>query len=296
MVSIITINYNGWQDTCELLTSLKQFEDFPYEVIVVDNASCGDDVDRISSVHPDAIVIHNECNLGFAGGNNLGYSYAKGDYILFLNNDMVLKRAILRPLVERLSDKRIGGVSPCIFYLHKPEQIQYYGYQDMTPITLKHTTEPFDFSRREEFLQSKQTEVLHGGAMMVRRDVIERVGKMTEVYFLFYEEFDWSRRIREAGYILYYEPRSQVYHKESMSIPLRTPFREYYLNRSRAIYARRNCEGWYRWLAYAYLLFMVMPVKTVVFIKKRRLDLLRAACMGICSGLFVAKAHQKSKI
>lgn len=285
MVSIITINYNGWRDTCELLTSLKQFEDYSYEVIVVDNASQDDDVGRIRSAHPDAIVVCSDRNLGFAGGNNLGYSYANGDYILFLNNDMVLKRAMLRPMVERLSDKKIGGVSPCIYYLHKPEQIQYYGYRDMTPITLKHTTEPFDASRREEFLQPKQTEVLHGGAMMVRRDVIERVGKMTEVYFLFYEEFDWSRRMREAGYILYYEPMSQVYHKESMSIPHATSFREYYLARSRMIYARRNCKGWRKWLACYYLLFLVMPRKMMVFAKEKRPDLLSATFRGTCSGI-----------
>ena len=121
--------------------------------------------------------------------------------------------------------------------------------------------------------------------MMVRRDVIERVGKMTEVYFLFYEEFDWSRRMREAGYILYYEPMSQVYHKESMSIPHATSFREYYLARSRMIYARRNCKGWRKWLACYYLLFLVMPRKMMVFAKEKRPDLLSATFRGTCSGI-----------
>lgn len=284
MVSIITINYNGWQDTCELIASLKQFETYPYEVIVVDNASRGDDVERIRSMYPEVLVVCSDRNLGFAGGNNWGYNYAQGDYILFLNNDMVLKQAMLRPMVERLSDKRIGGVSPGIYYLRKPDRMQYYGYRDMTSITLKHTTEPFDFLRKEEFLQPKETEVLHGGAMMVRRDVINRVGKMTEVYFLFYEEFDWSRRIREAGYILYYEPMSIVFHKESMSIPSATPFREYYMARSRVIFARRNNKGWRRLLSCCYLLFLVMPKKGMAFAKNRRMDLLRATFQGTCSG------------
>ena len=284
MVSIITINYNGWQDTCELFASLKQFETYPYEVIVVDNASQGDDVERIRSMYPEILVVCSGRNLGFAGGNNLGYDYAQGNYILFLNNDMVLKQAMLRPMVERLSDKRIGGVSPGIYYLQKPDRLQYYGYRDMTSITLKHTTESFDISRKEDFLHPKETEVLHGGAMMVRRDVINSVGKMTEVYFLFYEEFDWSRRMREAGYILYYEPMSIVFHKESMSIPPATPFREYYLSRSRVIYARRNGKGWRRLLSCCYLLFLVMPKKGMVFAKNKRMDLLRATFQGTCSG------------
>lgn len=285
MVSIITVNYNGWQDTCELITSLKQFETYPFEVIVVDNASSGDDVERIRSMHPDVPVVCSDRNLGFAGGNNLGYTKAQGDYIFFLNNDMVIKEPMLAPMVERLSDEKIGGVSPCIYYLLKPEQIQYYGYQDMTPITLKHTTKPFDPARRAHFLQPKQTEVLHGGAMMVRRDVIERVGKMTEVYFLFYEEFDWSHRMREAGYVLYYEPQSSVYHKESMSIPHKTPFREYYLSRSRMIYARRNVKGWRKCLSCLYLLFLAMPKKSVCFLSRKRIDLLWATIRGTCSGL-----------
>lgn len=285
MVSIITVNYNGWQDTCELIASLKQFETYPYELIVVDNASRGDDAERIHAMHPDVKVVCSERNLGFAGGNNLGYAYAQGDCILFLNNDMVLKGPMLKPLADRLSDKSIGGVSPRINYLYKPEQIQYYGYQDMTPITLKHTTKPFDPARYADYLQSVKTEVLHGGAMMVRRDVIERVGRMTEVYFLFYEEFDWSRRIREAGYMLYYEPKSEVYHKESMSIPHYTIFREYYLSRSRMIYARRNNKGWRKYLACCYLLFLAMPKKLIGFARQKRADLIWANMRGTCAGI-----------
>lgn len=165
MVSIITVNYNGWKDTCDLIASLKQFETYPYEVIVVDNASCGDDVKQIRLAYPDVIVLSSERNLGFAGGNNLGYQYAKGDYIFFLNNDMVVKEPMLAPMVAKLKNDDYAGVSPCIIYLYKPERIQYYGYKDMTSITLKHTTESFDFTRRDCFLQPKETEVLHGGAI-----------------------------------------------------------------------------------------------------------------------------------
>ncbi|MEL5896303.1 glycosyltransferase family 2 protein [Bacteroides sp. GD17] len=286
MVSIITINYNGWQDTCELIASLKLYETYPYEVIVVDNASVGEDVERIRTLHPDVKVVCAERNLGFAGGNNLGYDYAKGNFILFLNNDMVIKEPILHPLVESLTDSKIGGVSPCIFFYYHPEEIQYYGYTEMTPITLRHTKKPFNPSKMVEYMKSKETEVLHGGAMMLRRDVIERVGRMTEIYFLFYEEFDWSRRIRAAGYKLFYEPRSKVYHKESVSIPRKTPKREYYLNRSRVIYARRNCNGGRKLLACSYLLLVVLPKMAFIYLLKRRWDLFLAALRGTFAGLF----------
>lgn len=291
MVSIVTVNYNGWEDTCELISSLKQWETYPYEVIVVDNASRGDDVARIRAAHPDVAIVPSSKNLGFAGGNNLGYRHTQGEYILFLNNDMVLLQEFLRPMVERLQNPQIGGVSPRIYSYYNQQQLQYYGYCDLTSITLRHTTKPFDPTRLEDYLQPKVTDVLHGAAMMVRRDVIEKAGCMTEVYFLFYEEFDWSHRIREVGYQLFYEPASAVFHKEGATMPVTTPFREYYLYRSRALYARRNVCGWRKWAACAYMLFIVMSKKLVEYLRNKRFDLLCPVIRGICSGLFVAKKN-----
>lgn len=285
MVSIITINYNGWQDTCELIASIKRYETFSYEIIVVDNASVGNDVEQIEFLHPDVTVIQSNKNLGFAGGNNLGYQYAKGEYIFFLNNDMIVKTPFLHPMVERLADKKYAGVSPCIIFLYKTDYIQYYGYRNMTSITLKHTTEAFDASHREYFMYPKETEVLHGGAMMVRRDVIENIGLMTEVYFLFYEEFDWSLRMKEAGYKLFYEPLSILYHKESMTIKPQSPLREYYLTRSRMIFARRNCKGYKKYLSCTYQFLIALPVKSIRCITKRRLDLLKAVWKGAIKGI-----------
>lgn len=292
LVSIITVNHNGWQDTLELIASLKRMETYPYEVIVVDNASEGDDAEKVQRAYTDVKVVRSETNLGFAGGNNLGYQYARGAYILFLNNDTVLKAPLLSPLVNRLADKRIGGVSPCIFFYHHPDSLQYYGYQDMTPITLRHTTEKFSRDRMDEYMRPKQTDILHGAAMMVRRDVIEKVGMMPEIYFLFYEEFDWSLRIREGGYILYYEPAAQIYHKEGMSLPLLTPFREYYLYRSRMLFARRNNKSWRKVLSCLYLLSVVIPKKTAEYVWKRRIGLVGAVVKGICSGLFADKERR----
>lgn len=286
LVSVITVNYNGWKDTCELIASLKQYETYPYEVIVVDNASTGNDAKKIRMAYPDVRVVCSERNLGFAGGNNLGYCYAKGDYILYLNNDVMIEAPILHPMVERLANKRIGGVSPCIFFYYCPEEIQYFGCPEMTPITLRHTKKDFNPVNMQEYMQPKETEVLHGAAMMVRRDVIEKVGMMTDVYFLFYEEFDWSRRMRLAGYRLFYEPRSKVYHKESISIPRKTPGREYYMCRSRIIYARRNCSGVYKFLSCSYLLLIVLPKTVGMCLLKKRPDLSLAAFRGTFAGIF----------
>lgn len=286
MVSIITVNYNGWQDTCELIASLQKHETYPYEIIVVDNASKGDDVAQIRYSFPDITVISSPKNLGFAGGNNLGYAYAKGEYLFFLNNDMIVKTAMLQPMVRCLEDKRNGGVSPCIVSLYHPEEVKYYGYKELSAVTLRHTTEPYDASRKKDFLVPKETEVLHGGAMMVRRDVIDCVGRMAEVFFLFFEEFDWSKRIRKGGYKLYYEPASVVYHKESKTIKPQTPLREYYLARSRMIFARRNCQGIDKYLSCLYQLLFALPKKLVTYSFKRKFGLAKAVWSGVWNGLF----------
>lgn len=285
MVSIITVNYNGYRDTCELITSLKQNETYPYEIIVVDNASKGDDANIIEQTFPEVIVVRSPVNLGFAGGNNLGYPYAKGEYIFYLNNDMIVRSPMLRPLVDRLERDHYAGVSPCIRFYHNPDYIQYYGHQDLTSITVRHMTEAYDPTNDEHFLQPHETEALHGGAMMVRRDVIEQAGQMTDVYFLFYEEFDWSIRIRRAGGHLFYEPASVVYHKESMSIRLLTPTREYYLIRARILYARRNSRSWRKPLACLYLLLIATPRRVVQHLFKGRFRLAASVLRGAFSGL-----------
>lgn len=243
MVSIITINYNGWRDTCELINSFKVHETFPYEFIVVDNASEGDDIELISTLCPAAKLISSTCNLGFAGGNNLGYTYAEGEYIFFLNNDMLIETPVLEELVKCLQKRFVAGVSPTVRYLRDKKSVQYFGCGKLSPITLKFTTKAFDYSNPEKCLISGETDVMYGGAMMVRRDVIEKVGKMTEVYFLFAEEFDWSYHITESGYKLWYEADTVIYHKGGGTISYNSPLRAYYMSRARLLFTRRNSSN-----------------------------------------------------
>ena len=89
-LSIITINYNGLKDTCELIDTLP-LKDESIEVIVVDNASKEDEATEIEQRYPQVKVIRSKANLGFAGGNNLGIQAANGKYLFFLNNDTLLR-------------------------------------------------------------------------------------------------------------------------------------------------------------------------------------------------------------
>lgn len=290
MVSIVTINYNGWQDTCEMIASLKRYETCPYEVIVVDNASRGDDIKHIAASFPDVTIIRSEKNLGFAGGNNLGYKWAKGEYIFFLNNDVVIQAPVLEVLIKHLLRPHIGGVSPMIRYYDPPHKIQYFGYQKMSHITLKHTTPPFDTIHPEKYFIDGETDVMHGAAMMLSRKVIEQVGVMAECYFLYYEEFDWSHRLLEQGYRIWYEPSALIFHKEGTKKGNELiPFREFYLVRGRILFARRNLVGIDKFLSCCYLLGGVMPRNVLKYLLKGRWKSISAVFCGSFSGLFSRK-------
>jgi GT2 family glycosyltransferase len=293
MVSVITVNYNGWKDTCELIASFAAHETFPYEIIVVDNASKGDDLKHLEAItDPHVKLVRSALNLGFAGGNNLGMQTAKGEALFFLNNDTVIRSSVLTPLVARLeSDPAIAGVSPMIRYFHQPDILQYYGDKGLSSITIRNKMKSFSPELMADYIQPVPTEMLHGAAMMFKRDAIKQVGNMTEVFFLFYEELDWSRRFRQAGYMLWYEPAAIVYHKASVSIVQHTPMREYYLTRSRMLYARRNLNNPFkRFLSCLYLVSVATPSMMLRHLLKGKPSLAWAVCRGCCSGLF-AQAH-----
>lgn len=263
-LSVITVNYNGYGDTVALIDSLrKHLADIPFETIVVDNASRTDEAEAIRRHFPDEerlVLIRSERNLGFAGGNNLGIGAARGDYLLLLNNDAFVEDGSLRELIAVLeNDSRIGCVSPKIRFADPPRDIQFAGYTPLSRITLRNSLIGFGEPDRGQYQAPHVTPYCHGAAMMLRRETVERVGPMPEAYFLYYEELDWCVRIARAGYLLWYEPKATVFHRESRSTGQNSPLRTYYLTRNRLLFARRNLKGAYRWLSIFYQTTVAVP-------------------------------------
>lgn len=289
MVSIITVNYNGLADTCELIESFRIHETYPYEFIVVDNGSFLPEGKEIQKRYPEVKVVQNT-NTGFAGGNNAGLKVAEGKYLFFINNDTLIHEPILAILTHRLeAEEKNGGVSPMLKYAYAPDTIQYAGYTAFSPITLRNKMLGEHEKDNGQHSQPQETASLHGAAMMVRRDVLQQVGPMTEVYFLFYEEFDWSAQMHHLGYKLWYEPAAAVYHKESMTAKRGMPQREFYLSRARMIYARRNLLGIERFLSCMYILSIAAPKKAVTYLLNKKQPLAAAVFRGTFSGLISKK-------
>lgn len=282
LISVITVNYNQSSVTCELLQSLQKISYPNMEIIVVDNASPNDTPDRIKELYPGIILIKSKENLGFAGGNNLGIRVAKGKYLFFLNNDTEVPAHIMEPMVELLENRpEIGAVSPKIKYFQEPGLVQYAGFTRMNPWTIRNKAVGYRQPDSPEFDQLTSTNSVHGAAMMIPRRVIDEVGLMPEIFFLYYEEHDWAEMIKRAGYKIYYQPASFILHKESISTGKNSPLITYYLTRNRLLFARRNFRGLPFLFSLFFQTFISFPKNTVLLLVKHQQEHLKAYLKGI---------------
>ena len=292
-LSIITINYNGFEDTCALIETIP-FND-KMEVIVVDNASINDEATEIENRFPHVKVIKSEKNLGFAGGNNLGIQAAIGDYLFLVNNDTVFKEFNIQSLIERIeSAPNIGVVCPKIRFAWGNNPIQFTGYTPLSKISVRNKAIGFGEEDKGQYDTPHPTPYAHGAAMLIKREVIEKVGLMPECYFLYYEELDWSMMMTRAGYEIWYEPACTIYHKESQTTGQNSPLRTYYITRNRLLLVKRNWKGLAKFYSYCYLIGMVTVRDILKYTLKGRIDLTKAVCRGIVNfPLGFAAFHKK---
>ncbi len=269
LVSIITINYNTPEITCELIDSLNQISYPNFEIIVVDNNSTIKSPGIIKKKYPGIILIESQINVGFPGGNNLGIMRAKGEYILLLNNDCVVTENFLEPLILKFQNNtNIGAISPKIRFFHTPEKIQFAGIKPINKFTIRNHAIGYWEDDNGQYDYDYQTYCIHGAAMIIPRKIIEKVGMMSYIFFLYYEELDWAERIKNAGYKLFYVHNSLVYHKESKSTGKLSPLKTYYINRNRLLYMRRNIFGRTFFIAILYQIFIAIPKNTLFFLIK----------------------------
>ena len=279
-LSIITINYNGFEDTCELIDSIPFNNDL--EVIVVDNASKKDETSAISEKYPQVKVIRSPQNLGFAGGNNLGIKAAQGKYLFIINNDTIFKDFNIQALIDRLeSSPAIGVVCPKIRFAWGDKPIQFAGYTPLSKITVRNQAIGFGEEDHDQYDTAHPTPYAHGAAMLIKREAVKKVGLMPECYFLYYEELDWSMMFTRSGYEIWYDPACTVYHKESRATGQHSPLRTYYIVRNRLLLVKRNWRGVTKFLAYAYLLGVVGVRDILKYALSGKWELLKATTNGL---------------
>lgn len=225
-VFIIILNWNGWPDTRECLTSLEKINYQNFEVVLIDNASKDDYRPATADYRFKITTIYNKENLGFAGANNQGIKIAleqEADYILLLNNDTVVEPDFLSKLIETAEkNKKIGIAGPIIYFWNKPEKIQFAGGKmnwlktkgehlvkinaPQPPLKLRGGAGEFCF-----------VDYITGCCLLIKREVVEKIGLLSEDYFLYYEDADWCLRAKKAGYERVLAREGKIYHKQSAS-------------------------------------------------------------------------------
>ncbi len=275
LVSAITINFNQGALTEQLIRSLSGISYPHIEIVVVDNGS-ENPPDYLLEIFPHIKLIKTGENLGFAGGNNVGILHAQGHYLLFLNNDTEVAENFLEPLVRLFEETPDAGIaSPKILYWNngKKDIIQYAGSTGLNPYTGRGFTIGHGETDHGRYDYTEETRLVHGAAMMVPAKIVENVGLMPDLYFLYYEEHDWCEMIKRAGYRVFYVGYAAVYHKESMSVGKDSPLRVYYLNRGRLIFSRRNTKGIKRMIAVLFYSLVSLPVTSLKYLGKGRIRL-----------------------
>jgi len=220
-VFIIILNWNGWRDTFECLKSLSDLAYGNFEIILIDNAS--KEKTRFSrETFPKlkTTQVFNEYNLGFAGGNNQGIKMAlegDADYVLLLNNDTTVEPDFLSVLVaEAEKNNEAGILGPKILFYDEKRLIWSAGGK----ITGNFTRGELIGYRQNDsgqYNQTKEVDYISGTCLLVKKEVIKKIGLISEDYFLYYEDNDWCQRVRQAGYKCLLVPEAKIYHKASKS-------------------------------------------------------------------------------
>jgi len=286
LVSIIILNFNQLKVTLEFIESTKKLTYKNYEIILVDNASKENPTDIIKSQYPHVRLIVNDVNLGFTGGNNVGIKVAKGDYVFVVNNDTEVTEDLLERLLEPFyNDSSIGVTSPKIRYFHHPNIIQYAGFTEITPVTGRNKSIGDKEEDQGQHDTPGYTAYAHGAAMLLKREVIEKAGMLADIFFIYYEELDWSARIRRAGYNIYYQPKALIYHKESITMGKESAIKAYYHNRNRILFMRRNSTPFQFSLFLVFLTFAVIPKTIIKYLFRRQFTHLKNLFRGLAWNL-----------
>jgi GT2 family glycosyltransferase len=283
LVSIITLNWNTTAVTCEFLTSIQEQNTYKnIEVIVVDNASDQDPSSAIQSIVPSAKIIRNKKNVGFSAGNNIGIKAAGGKYLFIVNNDTEFTPQLIESLLNVFQNNPDAGiVCPKFHYYFNKGVIEYAGYRPVNIFTGRNGMIGNGENDTGQYDRLSKTNYAHGGAMMVSRTAIENVGLLPELFFLYYEELDWSVKFKKKGYSIYFQPEALIYHKESMSTGKTNPLKTFYLTRNRILFMRRNMPAHGFSVFVIYFILFTVPKNSLVFLLKRQTKHLKSFWKGI---------------
>ncbi|KEO73629.1 glycosyltransferase family 2 protein [Anditalea andensis] len=295
-VAIIIVNWNSYAHTRGCLASLRKVSYNNFKVVVVDNGSQDGSDKKLEDEFAEIILLRNNENKGFTGGNNRGIAYAldqKFEYLMLLNNDTEVEPDFLDELLKVIEgDTSIGAIQPKFYFLNNKDRIWNAGGIIIKSIGLIRTIGE-NKKTKGKYNQPKETEWITGCCFMVRAEIIRNIGGLNDRFFMYYEDVEWSLRIRDAGFKLEYCPSAVVYHEAGMSNKNKLKSKEGYINPVVHFLASRNhllilrkYTPWY--LVVPVILFQSIKYGTILtyFLVRSRFKKLRSVLLGLKEGLF----------
>lgn len=216
LVSIIIVNWNGKHWLMNCIPSLYKQKYKNFEIILVDNGSTDGSIDWIENNYPKLKIVKNKINLGFAEANNQGFKRVSGKYVLFLNNDTVVTNDFLTILVRGLEkNPQIASLQSRMLLMDYPKKLDSVGAFLTATGFLYH----YGIAKNWQKKYDKKIPVYSakGACMIFKKNVLDETLVDGEVldndYFAYFEETDLCHRVWMAGYEIYFEPKSVIYHK-----------------------------------------------------------------------------------
>ena len=220
-----------------------------FEVFVVDNASSDGSADAVREAYPEAQIIENSVNLGFARANNQALRLIKGRYACLLNSDAELTEGALDLMVSFMDSN--SDVAVCGGQLLNDDSSHQNSIANMPTLLTELTNKsmlrvlmPSRYPGKEAFFSEPvEVESIIGALMIVRHEAMDKAGLLDEDFFFFLEETDWCLRFKKAGYRIFHHPGARIYHYQGSSAGKRFVRARIEYWRSRYVFFKKHYSG-----------------------------------------------------
>jgi GT2 family glycosyltransferase len=209
LVSIIIINYNGLNLLKKCLSSLSEINFSNYEIILVDNNSIDDTIQYVTKNYPKIILIKLEKNKGFAEPNNIANKIAKGEYLLFLNNDTIVTKTFLTELLQSINkDKQIGICQSLLLKLDNSIDSSGDFIDELGVV----------YNSKTSVTTDRDISSARGASMLIRKKIFDELKGFDEEFYVSFEDVDLGWRAWIKGYKVVLSTKSIVYHLGGQTI------------------------------------------------------------------------------
>lgn len=328
-IGIVLLNMNTWKDTIECLESIDRTQNKDYFIVVVDNASTDNSIehmlawahekdmlstillevdesgDSLRPVTPPRMnsecadrrtsisIISSHQNLGFAGGCNVGIRYAlescNPDFVLLLNNDTIVDPLFIDALIHPLADdKRIGIAGSKILDYANRDEIQTAGMQIIWWVGEIKPAKRQKVQNKENY-GYYEVDAASACSLLIRRDVLEKLGLLDTNYIFYYEDVDLCVRARRLGYSVVCAEESKVWHKLSATMKRSIGTREYYSARSLFLFMKKHASK-KQWISFRiyFLSIRIWLTLAIIILHHRELEAVSPYLKGVRDGILLA--------